>query len=121
MARLVEWHDDHARDAECVRFRSAVRRRRLREWLRRVPCRCQRPVLLRPAEEKILVGRNNLPENSKAQEISVARRSVLRKNRRLPRAEVISAVAEAALSEVEWACRLHPLHQAADMAASTIF
>src|SRR5437762_13059871 len=56
MARLVEWHDDHARDSECVRFRSAVRRRRLREWLRRVPCRCQRPVLLRPAEEKILVG-----------------------------------------------------------------
>ena len=27
---------------------------RLREWLRRIPCRCQRPVLLRPAKEKIL-------------------------------------------------------------------
>ena len=54
MARLVEWHDDHARDAERVRFRSAVRRRRLRVWLRRITCRCQRPVLLRPAKEKIL-------------------------------------------------------------------
>ena len=39
MARLVEWHDDHARDAERFRFRSAVRRRRLREWLRPIPCR----------------------------------------------------------------------------------
>ena len=27
---------------------------RLREWLRPIPCRCQRPVLLRPAKEKIL-------------------------------------------------------------------
>src|SRR5205823_14533356 len=56
MARLVEWHEDHARDAERARFRSAVRRRfRLRVWLRRIPRRCQRPVLLRPAKEKILV------------------------------------------------------------------
>src|SRR5262245_27451136 len=55
MARLVEWHDDHARGAECVRFRSAVRRRRLREWLRCIPCQCQRPVLLYPAKEEILV------------------------------------------------------------------
>src|SRR5205807_9604219 len=60
MARLVEWHDDHARDAERVRFRSAVRRRRLREWLRRIPCRCQRPVLLHPAKEKILTSWENL-------------------------------------------------------------
>ena len=28
--------------------------RRLREWLRRIPCRRQRPVLVRPAKEKIL-------------------------------------------------------------------
>ena len=55
MARLVEWHDDHSRDAERVRFGSAIRRRRLRVWLRPIPCRRQRPVLVRPANEKILV------------------------------------------------------------------
>src|SRR5437773_11609101 len=60
MARLVEWHNVHARDAERVRFRSAVRRRRLRVWLRPIPCRCQRPVLVPPANEKILVSRNHL-------------------------------------------------------------
>src|SRR5204863_7158212 len=87
MARLAEWHNDHGRDAERVRFQSAVRRRRLREWLRRIPCRYQRPGLVPPAKEEILVGRNNLPGNSKAQEISVARRSALGKNRRLPRAQ----------------------------------
>src|SRR5438128_7211139 len=55
MARLVEWHDDHRWNAKRVRFRSAVRRRRLREWLRRIPRRCQRPVLLPPVKEEILV------------------------------------------------------------------
>src|SRR5205809_7914693 len=55
MAGLVEWHDDHARNAKRVRFRSAIPRRRLREWLRRIPCRYQRPVLVPPANEEILV------------------------------------------------------------------
>src|SRR6266480_4096457 len=54
MARLVEWHDDYSWDAERVRFRSAIRRRSLREQLRRIPCRCQRPILVCPAKEKIL-------------------------------------------------------------------
>src|SRR6266550_493654 len=60
MARLVEWHNDHARDAECVRFRAAVRRRRVREWLRPIPCRCQRPLLVPPAKEEILVAPEQL-------------------------------------------------------------
>ena len=64
MARLVEWHDDHARDAERVRFRSAVRRCHVCEWLRRIPCRCQRPVLLRPAKEKILTKLEQLTRDS---------------------------------------------------------
>src|SRR6478752_4127967 len=54
MAYLAEWHDDHARNAKRVRFRPAIPGRRLREWLRPIPCRCQRPVLLRPAKENIL-------------------------------------------------------------------
>src|SRR5947209_19351704 len=54
MACLVEWHDDYPWNAERARFRSAIRRRSLREQLRRIPWRCQRPVLVRPAKEKIL-------------------------------------------------------------------
>src|SRR2546430_1591614 len=54
MARLVEWHHAHAWNAKRLRFRSAVRGRRFREQLRRIDCRRQRPVLVRPAEEKIL-------------------------------------------------------------------
>ena len=54
---VVERHDDHGRDAERVRFGSAIRRRQLRVWLRPIPCRCQRPVLVRPANEEILVSR----------------------------------------------------------------
>src|SRR5437762_9692500 len=60
MARLVEWPDDHRWNAKRLRFQSAVRRRRLREWLRRIPCRCQRPVLVRPAKEEVLVGPEQL-------------------------------------------------------------
>ena len=63
MARLVKWHDDHRWNAKRLRLRSAVRRCRLREWLRRIPCRCQRPVLLRPAKEKILDSQNRLDPN----------------------------------------------------------
>ena len=36
---------------------------RLREWLRRIPCRCQRPVLLHPAKEEILANWNRLDPN----------------------------------------------------------
>src|SRR6266576_968931 len=96
MARLVEWHDVHRWNAKRLRFRSAICRRRARKWLRRIPGRCQRPVLVPPANEEILVAPEQLLGNSKAQEISVARRSALRKNRRLPRAEVIFRGAQAA-------------------------
>src|SRR6476660_2028611 len=98
MARLVEWHDDYARAAECVRFRSAVRRRRLREWLRRIPCRCQRPVLVSPANEETLVApvalvqtaaRSKLWRLTLGSDVGFA----LWKNRRLVSTEVISVVA----------------------------
>src|SRR6476620_9110414 len=97
MARLVEWHDDHARGAERVRFRSAVRRRRVREWLRRIPCRCQRPVLLRPAKEEILVGLEQL--TWKFQSSGSIRCAAIRASKkwsRRPRAEVIFRGAQAA-------------------------
>src|SRR5256885_15113138 len=93
MARLVEWHDVHRWNAKRLRFRSAICRRRARKWLRRIPGRCQRPVLVPPANEEILVAPEQLLGNSKAQEISVARRSALRRNRRLSHAEVKSEVA----------------------------
>ena len=57
---LVKSNDDYPRDTERVRFRSALRRRRLRVWLRRITCQCQRPILLYPAKEKILTSRNTL-------------------------------------------------------------
>ena len=41
-------------DAERVRFRSAVCGWSLREQLRQIACHDQRPVLVRPAKEKIL-------------------------------------------------------------------
>src|SRR5438045_7074521 len=64
MARLVKWHYDHRWNAKRLRLRSAVRRCRLRAWLRPIPCRCQRPVLLRPAKEKILDSQNRLDPKS---------------------------------------------------------
>src|SRR5437667_1898743 len=54
MARLVEWHDGHAWDAERVGCRSTVCGRQLRERLRRIACQHQRPVLVRPTKEEIL-------------------------------------------------------------------
>src|SRR5205823_8792877 len=54
MARLAKWHDAHAWNAKRLRFRSAVCGRRFREQLRRINCRCQRPLLVRPAKEEIL-------------------------------------------------------------------
>src|SRR4029077_1892014 len=54
MARLAEWHNAHPWNAKRLRFRSAVCGRRFREQLRRIDCRRQRPVLVRPVKEEIL-------------------------------------------------------------------
>src|SRR5262245_42502456 len=54
MAGLVEQHDDFSWHAECVRRRPTICGRRFRERIRRIACHDQRPVLVRPAKEKIL-------------------------------------------------------------------
>src|SRR5207253_3818358 len=81
MARLVEWHDDHSWDAERVRFRSAIRRRGFREWLRRIACRCQRPVLVRSAKEKILKRRLGSGADDRAFHDFVWRRTATSRSR----------------------------------------
>src|SRR5215831_11231801 len=54
MARLAESNNAHTWNAKRFRFRSAIRGRRSREQLRRIDCRRQRKVLVRPAKEEIL-------------------------------------------------------------------
>src|SRR5947208_12754324 len=54
MARLAESNNAHIWNAKRFRFRSAIRGRRSREQLRRIDCRRQRKVLVRPAKEEIL-------------------------------------------------------------------
>src|SRR5881392_4484486 len=54
MARLAESNNAHTWNAKRFRLRSAIRGRRSREQLRRIDCRRQRKVLVRPAKEEIL-------------------------------------------------------------------
>src|SRR5262245_42336800 len=54
MARLAESNNAHTWNAKLFRFRSAIRGGRSREQLRRIDCRRQRKVLVRPAKEEIL-------------------------------------------------------------------
>src|SRR5947207_8578819 len=81
MACLVKQHDNDTWDAKRIRRRPAVCS--WRRWLRRIDCHDQRPVLVRPAKEKILTKSEQVRPEIK----SAARRAVLPKNRRLVSAE----------------------------------